>query len=278
MRHHNLIFFHRFGHSLVPNSFMRIENLSPKAKNFGLREKRFRMILSEIFFDPDRVRQSPHTVDELVHGMADQRGHLLDKKFVEDITNHLFERKKGAGGLDLVALNVQRGRDHGLPGYNNYREICDVGRAKNFDDLKDFISGEDVEKLKNLYDHVDDIDLFAGGFLESPHEDSALGPTFKCIIGDTFARIKLGDRFFYDLGPNGPDYNDEARRTLRFSPSQLKEIRKTSMARILCDNTDVMSEIQPSAFKRIGSSRFNMLRNCNSARHIPFVDLSVFKE
>ncbi len=46
-----------------------------------------------------------------------------------------------------------------------------------------------------------------------------------------FARLKLGDRYFYDLGLDS--------RT-RFTPEQLQEIRKTSMARIICDNTDTI--------------------------------------
>ena len=48
-----------------------------------------------------------------------------------------------------------------------------------------------------MYKHWDDIDLFVGGFLEYPAQqadpDSALpvvGPTFQCIIGDTFVRLK----------------------------------------------------------------------------------------
>ena len=56
----------------------------------------------------------------------------------------------------------QRGRDHGITGYNAYREVCGIGKARNFDDLKDFISTTDIEKLKKNYDSVDDIDLYVG--------------------------------------------------------------------------------------------------------------------
>ena len=46
-----------------------------------------------------------------------------------------------------------------------------------------------VKKLSEIYLDVDDVDLFVGGFLEAPDGDSILGPTFRCIIGDTFARL-----------------------------------------------------------------------------------------
>ena len=77
-----------------------------------------------------------------------------------------------------------------LLGYNAYREICQVGKARRWEDFEDIISVENVRKLKENYRHVDDVDLYVGGFLERRHGDSPLnvGPTFKCIIGDTFAR------------------------------------------------------------------------------------------
>ena len=59
------------------------------------------------------------------------------------VIHFLFE--DGALGVDLVALNIQRGRDHGLPGYVRYREICRVGRARSFDDLQNNIS----KKVRN---------------------------------------------------------------------------------------------------------------------------------
>ena len=236
------------------------------------------MILREIFFDPSQLKSSPEMIDELVKGMSRQQGHKWDNKFADDVTNHLFETEKnrGQGGLDLVALNIQRGRDHGLPGYNAYREICDVGKANDWDDLRDFMTAGDIRDLRSVYSNVDDIDLFVGGFLEQPHSDSILGPIFKCIIGDTFARLKLGDRFFYDLAESGPNMDSRVQKTMRFSAAQLQEIRKTSMARILCDNTESISEMQPKVFTKIGRPPANTLLPCDSVDDIPVVNLTMF--
>lgn len=64
-----------------------------------------------------------------------------------------------------------------------------------------------------------------------------VGPTFACIIANQFKDLKKGDRFYYENGPS----------TTAFTLDQLAEIKKVSMSRIICDNTDI-DQIQPNAF------------------------------
>ncbi len=54
-------------------------------------------------------------IDGLVRGMTRTNSQRVDATFPEDITNNLFDGDKN--GMDLIALNIQRGRDHGLGGY-----------------------------------------------------------------------------------------------------------------------------------------------------------------
>ena len=57
-----------------------------------------------------------------------------------------------------------------------------------------------IKLLQQVYKSVDDIDLYIGMTLEETSEPKALaGDTFACLIGDQFARLKWGDRFYYDL-------------------------------------------------------------------------------
>ena len=253
----------RFGHSLIPSFFERVQR-TRTGRTFTQK-----MQMKDVFFKPNDLKKQFSLIDDLMKGLTTQEGESWDNGFVPDITDHLFEGRSGGGGLDLVALNIQRGRDHGIAGYNAYREICKAGngRAQRWEDLEDFIPRHQVQKLRQIYRSIDDIDLYVGGFLERPHQDSILGPTFKCIIGDQFARLKLGDRFFYDLG------NDPA---TRFTPDQLQQIRRTSMARVICDNTDTIRNIQPHVF-RVPSSGANSLKRCDSFS-IPSVNLGVFRE
>merc|ERR1719228_68292 len=180
---------------------------------------------------------------------------IIDGNFVPDIKDHLFEQDKSDGiGLDLVALNIQRGRDHGIPGYIHYRRICRSGPSNTFDDLKSNISPKSVEDLKKAYESVEDIDLFIGMSLETPSQHGAMaGNTFLCLIADQFARLKWGDRFFYDL----------SNQVGSFTPDQLYEIRKASLARLVCDNSRDIDKIQPLALK-VEDKKWNPLLSCRN--------------
>ena len=101
--------------------------------------------------------------------------------------------------LDLAALNIQRGRDHGLPTYNSWRQFCNMTVAEKFDDLKDEIKNETLrQRLSKTYTDINHVDLFVGGILEDPLPGSRLGPTFTCLIGLQFKRLRDGDRFWYE--------------------------------------------------------------------------------
>jgi hypothetical protein len=58
-----------------------------------------------------------------------------------------------------------------------------------------------IDNLKQVYDSVDDIDLYIGCLSESskPVNGSVLGPTAVCVIAKQFSIIKNNDRYFYDV-------------------------------------------------------------------------------
>ena len=198
-----------------------------------------RVPLSDTFFNPELI-YNPGKLDEFLVGLATQPSQKYDNIVSEEVTNHLFQAKNQSFGMDLVALNIQRGRDHGLAGYNAFRELCGLGRVRSFSELSDLIPRAIVERFQLIYNDVEDVDLFIGGLSETSVPGGLVGPTFQCLIGDQFKRTMAGDRYFYDSG-DSPG---------KFTEPQLAEIRKSSLARITCDNGDDIHSIQPLAFRK----------------------------
>jgi len=54
-------------------------------------------------------------------------------------------------GLDLAAMNVQRGRDHGLRPYNSWREPCGLRRIDKWEDLTYVVTPRYAALLPQLY-------------------------------------------------------------------------------------------------------------------------------
>merc|ERR1719391_1879856 len=106
----------------------------------------------------------------------------MDNRVTEEVVNHLFEeRGKARSGMDLVALNIQRGREHGLPGYNKYRELCGLQRVSEFGFLQNEMSVDMIFRMQRVYKHPDDIDLFSGLLAETRLEGALVGPTLACL-------------------------------------------------------------------------------------------------
>ncbi|XP_071866668.1 uncharacterized protein isoform X2 [Bombus fervidus] len=170
------------------------------------------------------------------------------------LTNHLFEDPIAnvtvPCGLDLVSLNIQRGRDHGLPGYTKWREYCGLGKLKTFSDLEGHLDPQALQEISSLYESIYDIDLYTGALAELPRAGGIVGPTFTCLIADQFVRLQRGDRFWYEM-PGQPH---------SFTEDQLTELRKTSLARLICDCSDGVIQTQVEVMR--ATSAENPMMSC----------------
>jgi peroxidase len=54
--------------------------------------------------------------------------------------------------MDLISLNLQRGREHGLPGYNEYRKVCGLKPIKSFKELDQVMQKGSAQTFSNLYE------------------------------------------------------------------------------------------------------------------------------
>ncbi|XP_049871217.1 peroxidase-like [Pectinophora gossypiella] len=246
----------RFMHSVVPDSIMAC----PASYQTGYLYK-----LSDHYMNPSLLESSPSSFDDLARGILTQSSAESDPFCTGEITNLLF-KSHNRWGLDLIAMDIQRGRDHGLASYNEYREVCGLQKAKTFQDLAGEMSQDRIYALAQLYESVDDIDLFVGGGLETPVAGSIMGHTFQCIVAEQFYRTRVGDRFFYD--------NSEMPHS--FTSAQLQEIKKASMARLMCDNTDGVFYVQRRAFQM--ESAANPKYSCDDYNAIPYVDLTAWRD
>jgi peroxidase len=199
------------------------------------------LMLRNLFNNPQTMYR-PGFFDGYLNALTGQPVQTFDQFFTEDITNHLFQEHGTDHGMDLIALNIQRGRDHGLPGYNHYRKICGQKPAANFDELNYYMRPGSAQIMAKLYRDVDDIDLFIGLNHEKALEDAIVGPTMGCILAEQSRRNKVGDRFWYENG----------KMAHSFTEAQLNEIRKSSLAAMVCDNGDAIEHIQPLAFLQPG--------------------------
>lgn len=108
--------------------------------------------LHKMLFNPFGLYDR-HFLEKVVRGALNTSAERYDVYFSKEVTEKLFQDndKNEPCGLDLVSLNIQRGRDHGLPGYPEWRVPCRLSDIWDFDDLEGVFDPESLKNVRNLY-------------------------------------------------------------------------------------------------------------------------------
>ena len=235
---------YRYGHTLIRSQFDRLgANNRPLAIG--------PLNLADAFFSPDQFRIGLGT-DPIVRGWLARNSLRVDEFLNIVLTTRLFKTRIPPG-FDLAALNIHRGRDHGLAPYPVWKNFC----ARVFGQTSEFENDLTLIRFLKLFGSLDTLDLWIGGLAEERLPQSLIGATFACLFGITFQRVRNGDRFWYE----NPGV---------FTRGQLAAIRNGTMSRIICDNSDNIERIQPDAFVTNQARR--------SCSRLPSVDLEQWKE
>lgn len=212
---------YRVGHTMLSPQLLRVDADGNEAPEGHLD-------LASAFFNPSEIIS--YDIDSILRGLASQSCQEIDAQLIDDVRNFLFG-PPGAGGFDLAALNIQRGRDHGIPGYNQLRKDIGLGSVSGFDEISS--DAEVVARLESVYDTVDDVDAWVGLLAEDHVEGTMVGECVGAILADQFIRLRDGDRFFYKTYLPGP---------------LVKLVEEQTLATIIRRNTEIGDELPDNVF------------------------------
>ncbi len=202
----------RVGHTMLPSELLL-------ADDAGL----LPLSLQNAFFNPDVLLDEG--IGPILSGLALNPIEEIDPHLVSEVRNFLFGAP-GDGGLDLASLNLQRGRDHGLPDYNSYREALGLKPIADFSKLTDNANWQAA--FQDLYGTVDDVDLWVAALAEDHLPAASVGETISRTLNMQFEALRRGDRFWYE--------NDSA-----FTEQEVHLIRNTKLSQIILRNTSISS-------------------------------------
>lgn len=212
----------RLGHTLLNSNLQMMED---DGTHMGS------VTLVDAFFNPALVNDGG--MDRFFKGMAQQVEQKMDGKVVDDVRNFLFGPPQlGLGGLDLAAININRGRERGLPDFNTIRTDLGLTPYTSFNDL----CSDDPEAamiLSGLYD-INDMDAWVGMLVEDHMPDALFGETVMAVMVQQFQAVRDGDRFYYE--------ND-----MILTNAEKNEIATTTFRDIIMRNTNI-SIMQSNVF------------------------------
>ncbi|GIY63243.1 peroxidase [Caerostris darwini] len=229
------------------------------AKKIGFTSREFK----NLYANPTLIRTGQ--TNNLLIGVSQVPSASYDHYYADDLTNYLYKKPGVPYGSDLCAIDMQRGRDHGLPAYVYLVSFCSGGQINitSFDDIPPFVmSPENVDLLRQNYKDVRDVDLWVGVQMEKHVPGAEISPTAACIIGKQFHLAKFADRYFFEHVGEAPS----------FTPAQRNALKECSVSYLLCANTGI-THIQRNAMLLPSSQ--NPIVSCSE---IPYIDLNHWRE
>ena len=206
---------YRYGHTTINSLLVRMDNQGNDMPQGDI-------LLRDAFFNPEAVREV-HGIEPYLVGMSTVVEQDFDCKIIDDLRNFLFG-KPGSGGMDLVSININRGRDRGLPHYNIIRTDYGMTPVEDFTEItRDPLMSN---TLAELYKDVNNIDPWAGLLAEDHATGTLFGPTALTIIQKQFVSLRDGDRYYYENDPV-------------LSAEEKDWIRDTRLSQIIRRNTPI---------------------------------------
>ncbi|XP_060704416.1 eosinophil peroxidase-like [Hemiscyllium ocellatum] len=244
----------RLGHLMIKPLVFRLDENYQEHPKFG------NVLLHEAFFTPGRLIKEGG-LDPLMRGLVGSPAKLQvqGRMMHDELRERLFELTTELG-MDLGSLNLQRSRDHGLPGYNEWRRFCGLPTPRGRGGLRRILQNWTLaDELIRLYRTPENIDVWVGAISEPFVKGGRVGPLLACLVGLQFKNLRNGDRFWWE--------NDET-----FPAHQRQALKAASLSRIICDNTDI--QFLPQKAFKFHSFPIGFV-NCSN---IPQVDLSAWRE
>ena len=215
--------------------------------------------LSENYFNLEKYYSDNGLgMERILMGLVTQPAQTNDRFATDQITDLLFPENGADFGSDLVARNIQRGRDHGLPSYVAFYDKY-FGDSKTSEDMDCWghrpstISEGNWDILRTIYEHPHHIDLFVGGLAETPVSGGLTGPVFNAIKLKQFYNLMFGDRFFFTHKDQPFSFTKEAQ----------KHVMDRKFSDILCENTS-LEKIPQNAFK-LHDQDNNRYKTCSTS-------------
>jgi hypothetical protein len=190
--------------------------------------------LADDFFQPGIVAEPGEVAGNLKY-LSTDNCQELDEQTVDGLRNDLFPDAPvisniEVGASDLIAVDIQRGRDEGDPSYSQIRVAMGEQPVTSFAQITSNVQLQ--QQLQQLYGSVDKVELFVGLMAEDHLPGSSLGETEQAIVARQFEAVRDGDRFFFENAD---------------PPAMVNRLNHTTLAQIIERNTPI-TNLQSNVF------------------------------